>query len=130
MFLLCTIFLNYSTNLFAQSRSLNESKKLLCSKRWIVVGEIEDGKKKASMIKGLVYVFKTDNTAHYFYPEDGEEDKAPVFNYELTLTKINLTHKEEKGSYTYSIKDDNGIKLFLIDDIQPNITIVFKQVEE
>ena len=132
LLLVFTGILNSMNIVVAQTKNIQETEKLLCGTKWILIEEIEAGKKTEAYLKGLIYTFRADHTGSILYPEKmqaraKELNMQMEFNWDITSSNLTLKNKKEKIKYTYNIKDDNGIKLFMTDD---EGTFVYKQIEE
>ncbi|HMK05598.1 MAG TPA: fibrobacter succinogenes major paralogous domain-containing protein [Ferruginibacter sp.] len=129
---LFSIILSSFNSANAQSLSLEETKKLLCSHKWFLRRLEQDGKMFTvpKEFQGQRRVFDPNGTVYEYLPGEKEADATRV---KYTITKTKLIIKEDEGEtvYKYRLVDFIGYKLYLTaEDDEDKLTLVFEQREK
>ncbi|HMI79838.1 MAG TPA: fibrobacter succinogenes major paralogous domain-containing protein [Ferruginibacter sp.] len=116
----------------AQSLSLEETKKILCSHKWFLRRFEQDGKMFTvpKEMQGLRRVFNLNGTVYEFMPGEKEAD-AERLKYTITKTTMTIIEAEGETTYKYRLEDFIGYKLYLTaEDEEDEPTLVFEQREK
>ena len=118
--------------MYAQSLSIEETKKMLCSYKWFLRRLEQDGKMFSvpKEIQGLKMVFKSNGTVYSFLPDTKESD-ATIWTWEITKTYLTIYKSSDKEVNKYRLVDFIGYKLYLTDNDEEDMpTFVFEQADE
>jgi hypothetical protein len=135
LLLLINISFNAQNLVTAQSRSITETKKILCSHKWVIQGMEEDGKNfpMPEQYKGAYWIFKLNGSMISFSPaaEKPEVEEATWSITEKQLTIVDVEYKTEQ-LYEYRLEGFADIKLRVssTDVADDNYTLIFKQAEK
>lgn len=130
--LLINIFFNCSNAVYAQSLSIEETKKMLCSYKWFLRRLEEDGKMFSvpKEIQGLKMVFKSNGTVYSYLPDTKESD-ATIWTWDITKTNLTIYKSSGKEVNKYRLVDFIGYTLYLTDNDEDDMpTFVFEQAEK
>ena len=129
-----SIIIYCHNSVIAQNLSIEETKTILCSHKWVLKRLEKDNKMIAVSkgLQGLKMVFKTDGYAYQFLPSELESDKAGD-PFKWSITKTTLTIDIAAGNRRvsiYSLKDVAGMKLFMTLDEVGESAFVYEQAEK
>ncbi len=132
LFFLFISFFISSNFLFAQSLSLEQTRKIIVSNKWILSSAEEDGDEimDEDEVPKLVFVFNADGTAlTYEAPDDGSDTETGTWS--LSSTHLYVKFKSDKSTtkYSYKLKRPSAYYLYL-EDTEEETTLIFKQVED
>ncbi len=132
LFFLFISFFISSNFLFAQSTSLEQTKRIIVSNKWILSSmekegkEILDDDEKSKM----VLIFNVDGTALTYLLPDKESD-AETGTWSITSTYLNTKFKSDKSTskFSYKLKKSSAYYLYLEDVEDKGTIFALKQVE-
>lgn len=121
----CNIIINCQNTLTAQNLSIEEAQKILVGEKWLLI-KLEQNNKALKVpveLQGKRMVFKPNGYVYDFMPSEGEAKKANTgFRWSITKTQLSIGYNLV---YSYSLKDIDGMKLYLTLPEQP--TFVYER---
>ena len=131
LLLLINLFFNCS-NLYAQSLSIEDTKKMLCSNKWFLRRLEQDGKMFSvpKELLGLKMVFQSNGNMYSYLPGSKESD-ATIWTWSITKSYLTIYKSSGKEVNKYRLEDFIGYKLYLTDNDEDDMpTFVFEQAEK
>ncbi|MBK7122936.1 MAG: hypothetical protein IPH68_09085 [Chitinophagaceae bacterium] len=131
LLLLINLFFNCS-NLYAQSLSIDDTKKMLCSNKWFLRRLEQDGKMFSvpKELLGLKMVFQSNGNMYSYLPGSKESD-ATIWTWSITKSYLTIYKSSGKEVNKYRLEDFIGYKLYLTDNDEDDMpTFVFEQAEK
>src|SRR5436190_16242477 len=85
------ILVHSQNTVTAQGLSIEETKKILCSHKWVITRTESEGErsKVEKELEGMRWVFKTDGTVIGYLPSQ-KESEAEVGKWTITKTQIDI----------------------------------------
>ncbi len=117
----------------AQSLSIEETKKILTSNKWLITRTEEYGERLEveKEMQGQKWVFKTDGRMYVYLPSEKESD-VPRGKWTITKTHITMSMgaDQEEVRYLYRLEKASVYYLYLEDTGDEKFTGVYKQAEK
>ena len=120
-----SIIINRHNTVTAQNLSIEETQKILVGEKWLLIKLEQDNKvlKVPGELEGKRMVFKPNGYVYHFMPSEVEAEKAKTgFRWSITKTQLSIGYNLV---YSYSLKDIDGMKLYLTLPGQP--TFVYER---
>ncbi|HMK02929.1 MAG TPA: hypothetical protein VK489_02005 [Ferruginibacter sp.] len=128
-----SIIINCHNFVNAQSLSIEETKKVLTSNKWLITRTEEDGERAEveKEMQGQKWVFKTDGTVYFYLPSEKESD-APRGKWTITKTHIiaDIGDDRDEVRFLYRLEKASVYYLYLESTDDEGYTAVFKQAEK
>ncbi|MBK6634447.1 MAG: hypothetical protein IPG38_09115 [Chitinophagaceae bacterium] len=118
--------------MYAQSLSIDDTKKMLCSNKWFLRRLEQDGKMFSvpKDLLGLKMVFQSNGNMYSYLPGSKESD-ATIWTWSITKSFLTIYKSSGKEVNKYRLEDFIGYKLYLTDNDEDDMpTFVFEQAEK
>lgn len=130
---LFSIIINCQNFVHAQGLSIEETKKILSSNKWLISRIEEDGERSEveKEMLGMKWVFKADGTVYTYLPSE-KESAAPAGKWTITKTHIvvNIGTDRDEVRFLYRLEKASVYYLYLENTEDDGYTGVFKQAEK
>ena len=109
-----SIIINCQNFVNAQGPSIEETKNILTSNKWLITRIEQDGERSAveKEMQGQKWVFKTNGTVYFYLPSEKESD-AEREKWTITKTHIIIDLGDDRDEVRFLYRLENGNKMIV-----------------